>query len=222
MKLYYFTMVLDRRDIALEDDRKLFGILRDESSYITEHLLRELNKEFSFDCRRINIFCKDEMSVRPGILQMDGIIDIDTPFDLSYFDMSDKEKEQYIFETVFDTLKRLCEFKGWDFAIFEKHLNELKANNFNVEFYLDDDVKRCRNGDYVARLFGKQEMHVMQIFVEFYRKRTFIERKLLATTNETRSIRYYYAFNYMKWIDEKTVAVYDYPEENVHFASMND
>ena len=162
------------------------------------------------------------MSVRSGILQMDGIIDIDTPFDLSYFDMSDKEKEQYIFETVFDTLKRLCEFKGWDFAIFEKHLNELKANNFNVEFYLDDGVKRCRNGDYVARLFGKHEMHCLKLFVEFYKKRTFIMRKPLTVTEITFPWLFYWNFNHKRWIDEKTVAVYDYKEENVYYATMDD
>lgn len=220
MKLNYLTFVLCSKKYTPEDNRYYGRILSNESAYLTEYLLRALNTEFQFDCRRINLFCKDE-DVQTGIIENDRIIFMDVKFDLSYFSMTSEEKEQYLFELLTSSMRTLCKIKDWNFALFEKHLIVLKNSGFKVEFYMERK-KLCRNGSRIAKIFAIQSMYEIQFFVDFFEKRTLVQRKPLVTMSETRSMRYCWDINTIKWIDEKTVAVYNGDGTDVIYLTMDE
>ncbi|MBQ8287914.1 MAG: hypothetical protein IJX76_03985 [Clostridia bacterium] len=221
MKLYYFTFCLSHIAYTPDENRYYGRILRNESAYLTEYMLRALNTEFKFDCRRINIMCCGEGYVRPKVIESDHVLLLDVLFDIKYFSMTSKEKEQYLFGLLTSSLKKICEFKKWDFSIFEKHLNNLESNGFKVDFYVESKGL-CRNGDTVAKIYAEQSMKEIQFYVDFFKKRTFLKRKRIDVTTEPRSMRYNWDVNHIQWIDDKTVAVYSADKTNVVCVSMDD
>ncbi len=222
MKLNYFTLCLSHEDYSPEENRHYGRILQNESAYLTESICRAMNNDkFKFDCRRINLMCCSKNRIRPGVISSDHILFYDFPFDTSYFFMTFTEKKKYLLEIIRVSLLAICDYKEWDFSLFEKHIKLLESCNFQSEFYIaSKDL--CRNGDYTAKVYAVQSMQEMRLFVDFFKKRTFLQRKPLIIMSETRSIRYNWDINHMKWIDNKTVAVYNADETNVLFVSMDD
>lgn len=146
MKLYYFTLVIhvdSRRggyllppEMESEYTPKMRGDytsqLLNESAYMTEYILRKMNQEFSFDCRRINLICTNQ-PLRNRVYDYDSVHEVDIPFDFKYFSYSPEEKQAYLYEVLTEGIKILCSLKGWDYALFEKHLLELRDSGFRVE-----------------------------------------------------------------------------------------
>lgn len=220
MKLNYFTLCLCHEDFSPEENRHYGRILENESAYLTESICRAMNNEkFKFDCRRINLMCCNKNRIRPGVISSDRILFYDVPFDTSYFLMTFTDKQKYLLEIIREGLRTICDFIEWDFSLFDKHIKVLEDCNFQAEFYI---ANICRNGDYSAKVYAVQSMHEIRLFVDFFRKRTFLQRKSLVTMSETRSMRYGWDINHIKWIDHKTVAVYNADETNVLFVSMDD
>lgn len=228
MKLNYFTLIFQKYNANIsaeiltstteEQRRRWTDTLLRESAYMTEYILRAMNREFSFDCKRINFICTNH-PLRDGVRKIGSVHEIDVPFNIEYFFFSDKQKEAYLFEVLYEGLKILCKAKEWDFALFEKHLLSLRDRGFSVEFYLDK--KRCKREQTVAIPFGVQTMHETTFYMDFFQKRKLVLRKPLMITR-TESMLYNYKIDHMAWIDDNTVAVYDYPETNVVYVNMDD
>ena len=100
MKLRYLTMGLSNEAIKqMGLDRN--GQLARESAYISEYVLREVNKNFKFDCGRINLVCQQDTNYKgTNVFTWEQVFSIDIPFSLEYFSLTEKcEKEQFLYET---------------------------------------------------------------------------------------------------------------------------
>lgn len=232
MKLYYFTLVIrigpGRGDYLLppkmesEYTPQMKGDctcqLLSESAYMTEYILRKMNQEFSFDCRRINLVCTNQ-PLRNRVLKFESVHEVDIPFDIKYFSYSPEEKQAYLYEVLTEGIQILCSLKGWDYALFEKHLLELRDSGFRVEH--DFDGKKCRNGKLTAKLVGVQTMTETTCYVDFYRGRTMLQRSFLRSA-EAETVRSSIQVERMEWVDEKTVAVYNYNNTEVYYATLDE
>lgn len=81
-----------------------------ESAYMTEYVLREVNKSFSFDCVRINLVARFDNYIKGRTSFVDSVLQLDIPFSPEYFSYTDHEqKEQYLFKALTEGLELLCE-----------------------------------------------------------------------------------------------------------------
>lgn len=227
MKLYYFTLIIQSWNIEIPE--KLLQVypseviqnwdcqLLNESAYITEYVMRAMNAEFDFDCRRINFVCTNK-ELRKGIRKFESVHELDVPFQMDYFLYTPEQKQQYLFEVVYKGIQLLCEYKQWDFSLFEKHLIALRDGGFHVEFYLDK--RQCRQGNTTAKVFGVQTMTETTFYVDFFQKRKLIARKPLMVT-PTDCMRYRYSIDDIAWVNDTTVAVSDFLKRNVFYVSMD-
>jgi hypothetical protein len=198
---------------------KLAYQLADESSYMTDYLRRKMNEEFSFDCRRINLVCTNQ-KLRDKIYKFDSVHEIDIPFDIKYFSLPTlEEKQAYLYDVLTQGIKILCDRKGWDFSLWEKHLLELRDSGFRVEH--DFGGKKCRNGKLTAKLFGVHTMTENNCYVDFYRGRKMLQRSFLRTTSVDIMLCMD-QINRMEWVDEKTVAVYNYNDTEIYYATLQE
>lgn len=217
MKLNYLSMVLGNCYPINEETNTWCSQLLSESAYMTEYIMRAMNSEFSFDCKRINLVCTNS-SLRKGVRDFDSVHEIDVPFDLAYFDMTFEQKELYLYQVLTDGLRILCEEKRWDFALFEKHLITLHDGGFRVEFYLAK--RQCKNKKYLAKVFGVQNMQKAIFYVDFFEGRKLIQRKPLMVTR-TESMLYNYRIAHIEWSDHQTVSVYNYPKTELTKVSVD-
>ena len=198
---------------------ELLRKLMAESSYMTDYLRRKMNEEFSFDCRRINLNCTNQ-ALREEIINHDSVHIIDIPFDIKYFSLpSLEEKQAYLYDVLTEGIKILCDRKGWDFSLWEKHLLELRNSGFRVEH--DFGGKKCRNGKLTAKLFGVHTMTENTCYVDFYRGRKMLQRSFLRTADAEIG-RCMVQIDRMEWVDEKTVAVYKYNNTEVYYATLEE
>ena len=233
MKLWIFSLIITIENLnggyippsemevmtTREMRTKLAHQLTDESSYMTDYLRRRMNEEFSFDCRRINLNCTNQ-ALREKIFNYDSVHEIDIPFDIKYFSLPTlEEKQAYLYEILTEGIKILCDRKGWDFSLWEKHLLELRDSGFRVEH--DFGGKKCRNGKLTAKLFGIHTMTENTCYVDFYRGRKMLQRSFLRTTSVD-IMRCMDQTNRMEWVDEKTVAVYNYNDTEVYYATLQE
>lgn len=233
MKLNFFTLVLNigpgNGDYILPPGTALPAVpeaynnitcqLLAESAYMTEYLMRKMNEEFSFNCRRINLVCTNQ-KLRNEIIDFESIHMIDIPFDIKYFSLpSLEEKQAYLYDVLTEGIKILCNLKGWDFSLWEKHLLELRKSGFRVEH--DFGRKKCKNGTLTAKLFGVQSMTETTCYVDFYKGRKMLQRSFLRTAKQE-TVRSCIQVARMEWIDEKTVAVHDYFGTEVYYATLQE
>lgn len=203
MKLRYLTMIYESKDIDAIRSRD--GQLVSESAYMTEYVLREVNKSFSFDCVRINLVCKSDDYQKGKTFFCDSVFMVDVPFSDEYFTYTDhNEKEQYLYSALTEGLKLLCEVKNWDFTVFDNALKSLKENNFKVNFY--HKIKQSPDRKTVAKLYCEQTMSEATFYMDFFVKRKLVQRKL-CTVTPTAFARYNFRLNQLRWKDEKTVQV---------------
>ncbi|MBQ3598778.1 MAG: hypothetical protein II987_05890 [Clostridia bacterium] len=207
MKLRYLTMGLSNeaiKQMGLERN----GQLARESAYISEYVLREVNKNFKFDCGRINLICQPDTNYTgTNVFTWESIFSIDIPFSLEYFSLTEKcEKEQFLYETFRKGLMLLCETKKWDFAIFESALKSLKDRNFNVDFV--HKVKQSPDKKTVAKLYCVQTMNEATFYVDFYIKNKLSQRKPCMVTSPEYML---YALDLSKliWKNNETVQILD-------------
>ena len=233
MKLYIFSLIistgpgngdyilpLEMEAIATPEMRAELKLqLMAESSYMTDYLRRKMNAEFSFDCRRINLVCTNQ-KLRNKIFNYDSVHEIDIPFDAKYFSLTTiEEKQAFLYDILTDGIKILCDLKGWDFSPWEKHLLELRDSGFRVEH--DFGGKKCRNGNLTAKLFGVHTMTENTCYVDFYRGRKMLQRSFLRTAWAEIG-RCMVQIDRMEWIDERTVAVYNYNNTEVYYATLQE
>ena len=135
------------------------------------------------------------------------------PFNLDYFSMSPKQREEYLIDVTENGLKRFCDAEGWDFSVFKKHIDALRSNSSSVEFYVPK--KSCRNGQLSAKVYCVQNMTETIYFMDFFFKRTLIQRKFFAISCP---LAFFYRSNIyrMEWIDDKTVSIYCYATDQLY------
>ena len=202
-----------------EMSAELLRQLMSESSYMTDYLRRKMNEEFSFDCRRINLVCTNQ-KLRNKIFNYDSVHEIDIPFDIKYFSLTSlEEKQEYLYDVLTEGIKILCDLKSWDFSLWEKHLLELRNSGFRVEH--DFGGKKCKNGKLTAKLFGVHTMTENTCYVDFYRGRKMLQRSFLRTAWAEIG-RCMVQIDHMEWVDEKTVAVYNYNDTEVYYATLEE
>lgn len=216
MKLSYLTLVneLPREELHCTIDEFLsMGIrLKDESAYITDYIKRGANEEFKFNCLRINLACTLP-PIRDGIRKFESVHEIDVPFSLDYFSMSPKQKEKYLIDVTENGLRRFCDAADWDFSVFQKHIDALRSNSSRVEFNIPK--KPCRNGQLSAKVYCVQNMTETIYFMDFFFKRTRIQRKFFAVS-KTDAFFYRSNIYHMEWSDDKTVSVYQYAAHQLY------
>ena len=196
----------------------LFNLMS-ESSYMMDYLRRKMNEEFSFDCRRINLNCTNQ-ALRNKIFNYDSVHEIDIPFDIRYFSLpSFEEKQEYLYDVLTEGIKILCDLKDWDYSLWKKHLMELRNNGFRVEH--DFNGKKCKNGKLIAKLHGVHTMMENTCYVDFYRGRKMLQRSFLRTADAEIS-RCMIQIDRLEWVDEKTVAVYNYNDTEVYYATLKE
>jgi len=216
MKLSYLTLVneLPREELHCTIDEFLsMGVrLKHESAYITDYIKRGANEEFKFNCLRINLACTLP-PIRDGIRKFESVHAIDVPFRLDYFSMSPKQKEKYLIDVTENGLRRFCDAANWDFSVFQKHIDALRSNSSRVEFYVPR--KPCRNGQLSAKVYCVQNMTETIYFMDFFFKRTRIQRKFFAVS-QTDAFFYKANIYRMGWSDDKTVSVYQYASDRLY------
>lgn len=233
MKLWIFSLIItigngkggyipspEIEAVATREMRtELSTQLMTESSYMTDYLRRKMNEEFSFDCRRINLVCTNQ-KLRDKIYNFDSVHEIDIPFDIKYFSLPTLEERQaYLYDVLTEGIKILCELKGWDFSLWEKHLLELHDSGFRVEH--DFGGKKCKNGKLTAKLFGVHTMTENSCYVDFYRGRKMLQRSFLRTADAEIG-RCMVQIDRMEWVNEKTVAVYNYNNTEVYYVTLQE
>lgn len=202
MTLTHNVPKTDTPDVWLKRGNQLLS----ESAYMTEYVLRAVNKEFKFDCARINLECT-EGPLKEGVRNFDSVHCIDVPFNYSYFYLINvKEKEDYLYRALWEGTKILCKTKNWDFSLFEKHLVQLRDNGFHVDFY--HRVKQSPDKKTVAKLYCVQTMTEATFYIDFFVKRKLAQRKL-CMVQRTESMLYNFNMNKLIWKDDKTVQVLD-------------
>lgn len=221
MKLRYLTLCADFFNKGLtytaDELHSMRVRLAHESAYITDYIKRGANGEFNFNCARINLVCTLP-PIREKTRKIESVHEIDVPFNLDYFSMSPKQKEEYLIDVTENGLKRFCDAEGWDFSVFQKHINALRSNSSSAEFYVPQ--KPCRKGHLSAKVYCVQNMTETVYFMDFFFKRTLIQRKFFAVscpmTNSYRSNIYR-----MEWSDDKTVSVYCYGSTDRLYAQVS-
>ena len=216
MKLRYLTLCTEFFHKGLkytDDELRSMGIrLRHESAYITDYIKRGANEEFKFNCGRINLACTLP-PVKDGIRKFESVHEIDVPFNLDYFSMSPRQKEEYLIEVIEAGLRRFCDAENWDFSVFQKHIDALRSSSNCVGFYVPQ--KSCRNGQLSAKVYCIQNMTETIYFMDFFFKRTLIQRKFFAVScpmaDSYRSNIYR-----MEWNDDKTVSIYRYATDQLY------
>ncbi|MBE6578433.1 MAG: hypothetical protein E7651_01350 [Ruminococcaceae bacterium] len=217
MSLRHFTLCL-HADGQLDDASGKAIQLRRESAYITEYIMRAMNKTFPFGCGRINLLATEAPTCNNAWL-IDSILEMQIPFSYEYFTYTDRnQKEQYLFEAIGNGIRLLCEDRKWDFSEFEKHLTALKESNFHVEFY--QCPKQSPDRKTVAKLYCVQTMAEATFYVDFYQKRKLVLRKKFAVT-EPYAGYYRYDIYYLRWKDNRTVEVLGYYKDKTAEVSMD-
>jgi len=200
------------QDMIRDWERQLLA----ESAHLTEYMMRAMNREFSFDCHRINLLC---VSGEPrATVRKDGSLhEMDIPFDAKYFTYPPQQRQAYLYEVLVEGIRLLCMRKEWDFSLFEKHLIALRDGGFYVEH--DFDGKKCKNGKLTAKLIGVQTLTETSVYVDFYQGRKHLQRTFLRTAPQetTRSSIY---VHHMKWVDDKTVVITDYWDKEPYYATL--
>ena len=216
MKLRYLTLCTDffYKGLKYTDDelRSMGMRLRRESAYITDYIKRGANEEFKFNCVRINLTCTLP-PISNNIRKFESVHEIDVPFNLDYFSMSPKQKEEYLIDVTENGLRRFCDAETWDFSVFKKHIDALRSRSSCVEFYVSQ--KSCRNGQLSAKVYCIQNMTETIYFMDFFFKRTLIQRKFFAVSlTDT----FFYRSNIyrMEWSNDKTVSVYCYATDQLY------
>ena len=221
MKLKYLTLCADFFNQGLpytDDELRSMGMrLGRESAYITDYIKRGANEEFKFNCLRINLACTLS-PIRDKIRKFESVHEIDVPFNLNYFSMSSKRREEYLIDVTENGLKRFCDAEAWDFSIFKKHIDNLRLNSNYAEFYVPQ--KSCRNGQFSAKVFCVQSMTETIYFIDFFFKTTLIQRKFFAVSSPMADA---YRFNIyrMEWTSDKTVSIYSYGSTNQLYAQVS-
>ena len=210
MKLRYLTLcnnLFDGENSPYTDSEiRRFGIrLRHESAYITDYIKRGANEELKFNCVRLNLACTTS-PVSDKIRKFESVNAIEIPFDMSYWSMTPIQKEQYLIDVTESGLQRFCNCEKWDFSIFKKYIDLLRANSSSVEFYIPK--KTCKKDQLSAKVYCVQNMTESIFFVDFFFKRTLINRKFLTVSDPTAETYRTNIFR-LEWSDEKTVSVYD-------------
>ena len=217
MSLRHFTMILDGH-AQIDNLLPKNGQLMKESAYQTEYIMRAMRKTFPFGCERINFYAT-ETPTRTDAWTVDSIMNFQIPFSYEYFTYTDKsQKEQYLFKSMSNGIRLLCEAKKWDFAEFEKHLTALKDGNFHVEFY--QCPKQSPDKTTVAKIYCVQTMTEATFYVDFYQKRKLVLRKQFAVT-DTRAASYRYDIYFLQWKDNRTVEILGYHKHKTAEVSMD-
>lgn len=190
-----------------------------ESAYMTEYVLREVNKTFSFDCRRINFECKQKKCQKGKYFVFESVMHIDIPFSLDYFSLTDHdEKEQYLFNSLTEGFKILCDAKNWDFTAFDNALRSLQESNFKVEHYYA--VKQSPDKKAVAKLYCVQTMTEATFYMDFYVKRKLAQRKYCMAL-EPDHFLHALTIDRLVWKDNKTVRVVKFDDTVVAEVTMD-
>ena len=217
MSLRHFTLIL-HSPVQLDDWFPKNAQLMRESAYLTEYIMRAMNKTFPFGCVRINLYAT-EMPTRSDAWIVDSILNFQIPFSYEYFTYTDqKQKEQYLFKAISNGIRLLCEDRKWDFSEFEKHLTALKESNFHVEFY--QCPKQSPDRKTVAKIYCVQTMTESTFYVDFYQKRKLVLLKQFAVTS-TQAGSYRYDIYYLRWKDNRTVEVLGYYKDITAEVSMD-
>ncbi len=219
MKLYYLTMYFEA-GYYTSQFRDWSHQLYLESAYMTEYILREMNKCFSFDCRRINLVAKpDDYYIKGKTMFVDSVLYLDIPFSPEYFSYTHhEEKEQYLFKALTEGLKLLCEVKKWDFSVFQKALDSLYERNFFVDHYYM--VKQSPDKKTVAKLYCVQTMTEATFYMDFFVKRKLAQRKSCMVL-EPDHLLHALTIDHLNWKDSKTVQVVKFDNTIVSEVTMD-
>lgn len=211
--------------IELYPDQSSSNLIKDQHSalmrepaFINDYIVRALKFQRNLGCCRINVLCTDQPIDRE-FSEFDKIIDLKMLIDPTCFDLPDEERKQYWFQLITQCLQRVCALKGWDFSMFQTPLDQLKACNLNVEYYVKG--KSRRNGKYTAKIYCIHDMFSASYFVDFIEKRKVILRKPLLVTSP-RMWSAYYDLGEFQWINETTVSLKKKYGDSVTCISMNE
>jgi hypothetical protein len=210
MKLHILSFILDSRCVPPEQYSEYNVQLLDASSYLTDFMVRALNPEMDFDCKRINFVCTTQKP-HEGIRKTGSVQEMEIPIELSYFSLSPAEQEQYLLKLLAHSLEKLCKLKEWDITPFQKHFTALQNQGSQIEFYMDK--MRCKNGKITAKIFCIHTMFAANFFVDFCNQTEVLQRKPLLVA-PPHILDYAIYFDKLKWTDERTVTLY--PKRSWH------
>ena len=193
--------------IQLEDSKIRYRLTR-ESTFICEHLERELKKrKVKYGCSRLNFDCKDNGEIRDTLIKVEGIGMVDIPFDSKYYSMDNDEKISYITHLLVCGFEKYCNLCDMDITPVLEILAELKERNYLVDFY---PLKPCRRGEYSAKLYCIQDMENANFYIELYQKKNLIQQIPFFKTLPG-CLGYYYDLGKLEWLDDNTVCLYSRP-----------
>lgn len=213
-KLRYLTITTDFGNNA--DLRNKEPRLWHESAYITDYVKRGVNEEQGSDCVRLNLECT-LFPIDDRVVEAESVHIVSVPFNPEYFSMSPPMREKYLIDLTETGLKRYCDIKKKDFSIFKKYIDDLRLNSHSVGFYIPK--KSCRKGSLSAKVYCVQNMTETVFFMDFFFKKTLIQRKLFAVSLPTADT-YRGNIDHMEWSDDRTVSIYTYGMLKELYASV--
>ena len=203
-KLRYLTITTDFENNV--DLRNKARRLWHESAYITDYIKRGVNEEQGSDCVRLNLECTLH-PIDDRVVEVESVHIVSVPFNPEYFSLSPSMREKYLIDLTETGLKRYCDIKKKDFSVFKKYIDDLRLNSHSVGFYIPK--KSCRKGSLSAKVYCIQNMTETVFFLDFFFKKTLIQRKLFAVSFPTADT-YRGNIYHMEWSDDRTVSIYTY------------
>ena len=204
MRIHIITLILDDILVNMEFLRRQ---LTEESSFITEYIVRELKmiKGLPYlGCERLNLICKTD-DIKPSITKFNSIWQLDVLFDMSYFSFEPKQKREYLYHLIYEALQSLVLEMQMDFTPFQLILDKLKQNDFMVDFYTKC---KCKKGNYTARLYCVQNMKTSTFYVEITRKKALVCKVPLFDTKPN-IMNYDRYLGELLWDDQEVIFLVD-------------
>lgn len=191
------------RGTCLTQEQRIVAMqVLDDSSCIGDYLVRNIRQKDYFDCSRINFMCQPE-KVSDKMMECLNTLNMDVPFDKNYFNWTDEEKQEYLYELAYNSFHTLCQRKNWDFEVVKSKLEELKALNFCYSF---DTGLRCTQDKITVKLIG---VHTMKKISFYVTSKKFGDKRILMHEAGPHVLDYGWSLGKLVWLNENTVALID-------------
>lgn len=204
MRVHIITLILDD---SLMNMGTLRRQLTEESSFITEYVVRELKKIKGLPylgCERLNLICKTD-DIKPSVTKFNSIWQLDVLFDMAYFSYEPNQKREYLYHLIYETLQLLALDTQIDFTPFQLILGKLEQNDFVVDFYTKC---KCKKNNYTARLYCIQNMETSMFYVEIKHGKVLVCKVPLFYTKPS-FMNYDRYLGELLWNDEEVICLID-------------
>lgn len=203
MELLFISFILGFSS-EIPDYKKKNRQLMEESSFLTEHLVRQLVGCKVFPCRRINFICK--ASPTSESLSICGrIVELDVPFCEKYFEMDEKERTNYLYNLLYISIERFCSITQINFDMFNSIFDSIKSNDYTCFF--DTGIKCKGTNNALVKISAKQTLNNAEFYADYYDNGKLVNRKPLFKSKPC-IFDYDRFLGKLEWHDDDTIRLH--------------